>query len=220
MIHFNPHPLYLGPPSDPQPRSRSSSIDDDDDSSGSSTHDPVVVTPVLAQTASPAFIDFSMSPDDYNLLQYSPIAFSPDKRTQFVDPVANSSFLHSLSYPKVSTATGFFITHHAQRKRLVDHQKGFMDLLEDLYESCSPSSLIHKATYALSLGALSNFYQSVPLRLEARMEYARALRDLGLAVKDPSSCATDETLMTILICSYYEVRFRTLISLQTDINSE
>jgi Fungal specific transcription factor domain len=160
---------------------------------------------VSVNSYSPVFVDFSFNQDDMDLLQLSPPAYL-DKPVQFVSPILNSSFLWNLACPKEPTAVGFLIKHHGTRRRHEDSQRGFMELLGIAYEQSKPSSLLHQATYALSLSALSNSQQSMSLRMEARREYGKALKQLSHVIKNPKLATTDETLMTILVFSLCEVR--------------
>jgi hypothetical protein len=202
IIFYDPKVPYDSFTSDSRSESRSGSED------SLNFSEPLVVTPVLTQEASPVFGGFSPFLDQNGVLQLSPIEFSPKEFqvvNPVVDPVVNSSFLWNIAYPKEPTAIGFFIIHHAHRRRHEDSQRGFMELLECAYGQTSSTSLLHKATYALSLGALSNSQQSLSLRIEARREYGRAIKELSVAIKDPLLATTDETLMTILMFSLYEV---------------
>ena len=105
------------------------------------------------------------------------------------------------------TAIGFFLQHHANRQRAADSQRGFLEHLAPLYQRASTDSLLHRATYALSMGALSNARHSPIDRLEARRTYVKALKELGEVIKRPHVATSNETLMTILLFSLYEVCF-------------
>jgi hypothetical protein len=110
----------------------------------------------------------------------------------------------SLSVPKDISATSFFFQSHITWPKHDDSVRGFLEALPPMYKQSSPNSLLHKAVYAVSLGALSNARKSTPLRVEARREYGTALQELGVAIKSPSSATSDETLMSILLFALYE----------------
>jgi hypothetical protein len=103
-----------------------------------------------------------------------------------------------------ATAISFFLQHHANRPRTADSQRGFLEHLAPLYQRASTDSLLHRATYALSMGALSNARHSPVDRLEARRTYAKALKEMGEVIKKPRVASSNETLMTILLFSLYE----------------
>ncbi|KAF2670717.1 hypothetical protein BT63DRAFT_438337 [Microthyrium microscopicum] len=129
-------------------------------------------------------------------MAYDPYCFSPNASTV---PWSLSN-----SIPSESTAIPYFFRKHVLWQRHSDSRRGFLELLTDMYDEAGPSSLLHKATYALSLGCMSNAYKSQALRQEARKAYGRALQELGMAIQDPLRATSDEVLMTILLFSLYE----------------
>jgi hypothetical protein len=106
--------------------------------------------------------------------------------------------------PSEITAIPYFFRKHVLMHRHLDTQRGFLELLPQMFDEARPSSLLHKATYALALGAMSNAYKSPVMRCEARKNYGRALQELGAAIQNPSMATSDEVLMSILLFSLYE----------------
>lgn len=107
--------------------------------------------------------------------------------------------------PSAALAVPYFFRNYVLSTRHADSQKGFLELLTEMWDETRPSSLLHQATYAIGLATMSNNYKSKEMRLDARREYGKALQQLGVAIQNPKVTTTDELLMTTLLCSLYEV---------------
>lgn len=107
--------------------------------------------------------------------------------------------------PDRDHAATFFFRNYTSWTRHSDGLRGFTEILTPLYASSMSASLLHEATHAVALAALSNFKKSAPLRLEARRSYVRALQHLNSAIQNSDIAASDETLMSVLLFSLYEV---------------
>jgi hypothetical protein len=105
---------------------------------------------------------------------------------------------------RVQTAMGFWFKHLLQIPRLPDALRGYMEILGPMYLKASASSILHQATHALALAALSNGQRSPLIRTEARKMYANALKETGDAIRDPKQARSNELLMAILLFSLYE----------------
>ena len=112
--------------------------------------------------------------------------------------------------PPELTAVPYFFHKHVLWRRHFDSQRGFLELLGEMYDEARPNSLLHEATRSVSLGAMSNAYKSRPLRCEAQKTYGKALQDLALAIQSPTLATSDELLMTILLFALYEVLLRSV----------
>lgn len=112
------------------------------------------------------------------------------------------------SLPSEYTAIPYFFKSHVLWERHEDSQNGYLELLPKLYGDANASPLLHTATYAVALGIMSNAYQSIEMRCEARKQYGKALSNLGLAIKDVNLATADEIIMTILLFVLYEVSIR------------
>lgn len=88
--------------------------------------------------------------------------------------------------------------------RSKDSLRGYVEVLGPMYVNAKCDSLLHQATQALALASLSNGRKSPLLRVEARKIYGNALREVGLAIKDPKAARSDEVLMSIMLFSLYE----------------
>lgn len=101
-------------------------------------------------------------------------------------------------------AVGFFFKNLVQMPRSKDSLRGYVEVLGPMYINAKCDSLLHQATQALALASLSNGRKSPLLRVEARKIYGNALREVGLAIKDPQAARSDEVLMSIMLFSLYE----------------
>ena len=105
---------------------------------------------------------------------------------------------------RIDVAVSFWFRHLVRIPRLPDALQGYMEILAPMYMKAMPSSLLHQATRALALAALSNGQKSALIRLEARKLYAKALRETGEAIRDPKQARSNELLMAIMLFSLYE----------------
>jgi hypothetical protein len=165
----------------------------------------LVSTPANGTQRSPLFIDFSVNGDSLPISPISPVEIADKYQASYNNYVYGGDFLWGISAPQDAFAASYFFKSHVIRTRHSDSQRGYVELLPSMYDKASPTSLLHKAAYAVGLGALSNYQKSTSLRCEARKTYGRALKELSLAIKDPSLAILDETLMTILLFSLCEV---------------
>jgi hypothetical protein len=101
-------------------------------------------------------------------------------------------------------AVGFFFKNLVQMPRSKDSLRGYVEVLGPMYIKAKSDSLLHQATQALALASLSNGRKSPLLRVEARKIYGNALREVGMAIKDPQAARSDEVLMSIMLFSLYE----------------
>jgi len=189
----------------------------DDDSFGSNI-EAYAATPIKVYTDSPVFIEYSPKSDYHNFFHSSPVDAPPNSLDVFgkslnkvslfdfaEEPVPKSSVPWGLgNTPNESYAIPYFFRSHVLWHRDHDSQRGFLELLPDMYDATSPSSLLHKATYAVALGSMSNTLKSRPLRCEARRTYGKALQELGVAIRTQSTARSDELLMAVLLFSLYE----------------
>jgi hypothetical protein len=173
--------------------------------SGSFADTSLVSTPIKGTASSPMFIDFSTQMDQLPMSPISPIDVTEKYQQNYMNYHYGTEFLWGISAPQDSFAVSYFFQNHVIRNRHIDSQRGYMELLPQMYEHARSSSLLHKAANAVGLGAVSNAQKSTTLRCEARSQYGKALKELSLAIKDPVLATLDETLMTILLFSLCEV---------------
>jgi hypothetical protein len=162
-----------------------------------------VTTPIKLSQGSPRFIDFSPVLDTQ---QNSAVM---DIRKEHLLNCLNRSysveFLYGINAAPESYAIQFFFKNHVTRTRHIDSQRGYLELLPQLYEKSNPNSLLRKVSYAVGLGILCNAKKSPELRVQARQIYGKSLKELSMAIRDPALAVHDETVITILLLSLCEV---------------
>jgi hypothetical protein len=184
------------PPSDVQ----------DDESYVGSHSDALIRTPMSSKNSSPIILDSSPIYGKYYQQSPSPIDRFESIDFSFTEPSLKAhSSLPSLGLlPSEYTAIPYFFKSHVLWERHEDSQTGFLELLPKMYGNANASPLLHTATYAVSLGIMSNAFQSISMRCEARKQYGKALQNLGHAIKDVNLATADEIIMTILLFVLYE----------------
>lgn len=110
----------------------------------------------------------------------------------------------SLAFSRELASTSFFLKNFALPPRQKDSTRGYLEVLLPIYQNASPDSLVHQATHAVALAALSNGFKTKLLRMEAQKLYGKALREVGEAIKDPVKARSDELLISVLLFSLYE----------------
>jgi hypothetical protein len=197
------------PPAHPSPLSSSASGKIIEfDFAGDSSSSSISQTPdAVSSGAEDQTTNVSTSPDS------SLITAGTSRRS-----AAQRAYRYLADYPKVSypltlppefEALAFFFRNFV----LLPHNsheagRGFLELLGPMFSQTKPSSSLHKATEAISMSALGTFPQKRELRDIAKNKYGQAIKGLALAIADPVQSKTDETLMSILLCSLFEVRGR------------
>lgn len=100
-------------------------------------------------------------------------------------------------------ATAFFLLNRACTPVVNGTTRGFLETLIPLYETTTSDSPLHMATQAVSIHAISNGHRH--LSNQARKAYSAALRGVQHAILDFKQATSDETLLTVLLLSLYEV---------------
>ena len=159
------------------------------------------IVPRLKRSAEPQVFIAGSPTDQVNFFPMSPLD-SPNPSSNFKSFSVPWGLSNLLSE---SNAVSYFFKKHVILPRHSDSQRGFLEVLKEMYDEARPSSLLHDAIRAVALGTLSNACQSRPMRVEARKIYGNALQDLGTAIQSPSPANWDELLMTILLFALYEV---------------
>lgn len=83
-------------------------------------------------------------------------------------------------------------------------QRGFLDLLPQLYSASSWDSPLYLATVAVSLVAYETWHPGVMDNQSQTAQYGRALRATQNAIQNPTESITDATLLTVLMLGLYE----------------
>ncbi|KAL8723977.1 MAG: hypothetical protein Q9166_008198 [cf. Caloplaca sp. 2 TL-2023] len=135
-------------------------------------------------------------------------SFLPSSHS-FASP-ANSGYFLPLSLPKSfqdspedQAINGFFqnfvlIPRHPYSRR------GYVDCLLPLYQNTRHDSLLSLATTAMALAVEGGSPSTAHYRQLSRSFFGRALFKTSRAIRDPVESIKDETLMAVLLLSFYE----------------
>ncbi|KAL8895835.1 MAG: hypothetical protein Q9192_003420 [Flavoplaca navasiana] len=105
--------------------------------------------------------------------------------------------------PEEQAINGFFQTyvliprHHHSRR-------GYLDCLLPLYQNARHDSLLSLATTAMALAIEGGAPSRAHYRKLSQSFFGRALVKTGRAIRDPVESIKDETLMAVLLLSFYE----------------
>ncbi|KAF1984424.1 hypothetical protein K402DRAFT_395772 [Aulographum hederae CBS 113979] len=103
-------------------------------------------------------------------------------------------------------ARAFFFRNFARTRQDADFSaRGYLDHLSRLFNGVAPDSALHQAVTAVSLAALGGYPSKRLLRDYARHYYGKALRAARNELQDPIRAQSDESIMTALIFTLYEV---------------
>ncbi|KAL8765194.1 MAG: hypothetical protein Q9209_007655 [Squamulea sp. 1 TL-2023] len=105
--------------------------------------------------------------------------------------------------PEEQAVNGFFqdfvlFPRHPYSKR------GFLDCLLPLYQNTRHDSLLSLATTAIALAILGGSPSLAHYRQLAHSYFGKALVKTSRAIRDPVESVKDETLMSVLLLSFYE----------------
>ncbi|KAL8993791.1 MAG: hypothetical protein Q9169_006080 [Polycauliona sp. 2 TL-2023] len=105
--------------------------------------------------------------------------------------------------PQDQAINGFFLNyvliprHHHSRR-------GYLDCLLPLYQGTRHDSLLSLATTAMALAIEGGSPSTAHYRQLSHSFFGRALVKTSRAIRDPVESTTDETLMAVLLLSFYE----------------
>ncbi|KAI9816487.1 MAG: hypothetical protein M1827_001619 [Pycnora praestabilis] len=98
----------------------------------------------------------------------------------------------------------FFFTNYVLIPRHAESLRGYIEHLLPIYSTSKPNSHLTMTTTAISLAAVTHFPDKRHLRPLAQLHYVKALSLLNRALQDRSTAVTDETLMSVMLMSFYE----------------
>jgi len=107
----------------------------------------------------------------------------------------------SFEQPAIQFYYDTFIQQPSATQFLLQHLAAW----STLYGNASPESPVRKAAYALSLAAFASRVNIPEIGDHAKNLYGQALHSTGIALANPSSRYTNETLFSVLLLSEYEV---------------
>ncbi|KAL8657434.1 MAG: hypothetical protein Q9226_001927 [Calogaya cf. arnoldii] len=123
---------------------------------------------------------------------------------------AYSGFFLPLSVPKAfhdspeeQAVNGFFLNYVLIPRH--DHsRRGYLDCLLPLYQNARHDSLLSLATTAMALAIECGSPSTAHYRQLSHSFFGRALVKTSKAIRDPVESIKDETLMAVLLLSFYE----------------
>ncbi|KAL8973536.1 MAG: hypothetical protein Q9197_002223 [Variospora fuerteventurae] len=152
--------------------------------------------------------------DDYQRLSYNGRkAFSTSLEVDWVNAAspaesAGLSILPSLNTPPDELALTYYIRHHVEVSEkwpeLADRWDSHMkSALADQYES-QPRSVLSLAISAVSHATFGRAQRSHFASAAASTQYSRALVKANMALSDANEATQDDTLLAVMLLSFYE----------------
>ncbi|KAL8946487.1 MAG: hypothetical protein Q9222_007125 [Ikaeria aurantiellina] len=101
-------------------------------------------------------------------------------------------------------AVDFFFTNYVLIPRHPYSRRGYLECLLPLYQNTREDSLLSLATTATALVIEGGLPSTQHYRQLSRSFFGKALVKTGRAIRDPVESVKDETLMSVLLLSFYE----------------
>ncbi|KAL8684918.1 MAG: hypothetical protein Q9218_008072, partial [Villophora microphyllina] len=111
----------------------------------------------------------------------------------------------SLHEPPETQAVNAFISNYVSIPRHPYSRRGYLDCLLPLYQNTRHDSLLSLAVAAMALAIEGGPPSSQHYRELSRSFFGKALVKTSRAIRDPVESVKDETLMSVLLLSFYEV---------------
>lgn len=116
----------------------------------------------------------------------------------------------NLMIPVEEQAPCFFLSNYvlAPNRNEATTQRGYFEFLGPLIKGEGPESQLALAFSAVSMASLANRPSSkhrADLRQLAIAQYAKALKATNLALQNPATQKSDQTLAAVLMLGFYEV---------------
>lgn len=106
--------------------------------------------------------------------------------------------------PEEQAVNGFFL-NYVLIPRHPHSRRGYLDCLLPLYQNARHDSLLSLATTAMALAIEGGSPSTAHYRQLSHSFFGRALVKTSRAIRDPVESIKDETLMAVLLLSFYEV---------------
>lgn len=106
--------------------------------------------------------------------------------------------------PEQQAVNGFFVNYVLIRRHPYS-RRGYLDCLLPLYQNARDDSLLSLATTAMALAIEGGSPSTAHYRKLSHSFFGRALVKTSRAIRDPIESVKDETLMSVLLLSFYEV---------------
>ncbi|KAL9591545.1 MAG: hypothetical protein Q9179_007614 [Wetmoreana sp. 5 TL-2023] len=114
------------------------------------------------------------------------------------------SLPRSFQEPPEQRAVNAFITNYVLIPRHPYSRRGYLDCLLPLYQNTRHDSLLSLATAAMALAIEGGSPSTEHYRQLSRSYFGKALLKTSKAIRDPIESVKDETLMAVLLLSFYE----------------
>lgn len=119
----------------------------------------------------------------------------------------HDDFLVSLVTPIEQQATCNLLADYVLVSDSPGGRRGYYKFVyKILTRPSGPSKSLLSAFKAVSFVSLSSRPGASHLMVEAESHYAKALREVNKAIQDPSQVKSDDTLASVLLLAFYEVR--------------
>lgn len=107
--------------------------------------------------------------------------------------------------PEQQAVNSFFSTYIVIHRHPYS-RRGYLDCLLPLYQITRHDSLLSLATTAIALAVQGGSPKTRHYRDISPSYFGKALQKTSRAIRDPVESVKDETLMAVLLLSFYEVR--------------
>ncbi|KAI4235404.1 MAG: hypothetical protein LQ352_008093 [Teloschistes flavicans] len=116
-----------------------------------------------------------------------------------------SSLPISLDQPPEQLAINAWMSNYVSFTRQSYSSRGYLDFLLPLYQNTRHDSLLSLATIAMALAIQGGSPRFQHYRQLSHSYFGKALLKASKAIRDPVESVQDDTLMSVLILSFYEV---------------
>ena len=187
-----------------------------DDTSDEASNKSTMMLHAGSSLTSPQWVNYSsISPaNTRRSLKHTPhssISSISDLGSKIEEIDQSPSILQHLSTPIDQQAACFFLSNYV----LIPEEgtmRGYLDFLLPLLKRPKPDPSFILAFSAVGLAALGNRPNSKSLLPKAESLYVRALKQINLALQNPTKSTDDSTLAAVLLLSVFEVRIQTTLS--------
>lgn len=127
----------------------------------------------------------------------------PSQSARTTRPSISPATSFSMYPTKEELSISYFVTNYICNAS--DHSNGYLAYFPEVYRHDGVSIALMTSTRACGLVNLATANKSPQVMFEARKEYAKALRSINFALRDPVEVLKDSTLLAILLVSMYEM---------------
>ncbi|KAG8528146.1 uncharacterized protein KY384_007062 [Bacidia gigantensis] len=149
---------------------------------------------------------------DQNNTAKAAVARRQNARSKFQSPTLPQrpdAFVQELCVSQESLSIDFFTSSFPDPTADEQSQRGFVDLIPFLYHRVALDSPLALCVAAISHLIFNKWVRNAqnPETFQAKKAYGKALASTRLALQDPISMVTDDTLMTVCLLGFYEACF-------------